>query len=75
MASDRDALQVALRCCGQPQETARIVLIRDTLTLDHLWVSPSLKAAVEAHDRLSLLDEVPLDFGGDGVMTSPWVME
>jgi hypothetical protein len=75
MATDRDALQVALRCCGQPQETARIVLIRDTLTLDHLWVSPSLKAAVEAHDRLSLLDEVPLDFGGDGVMTSPWKME
>jgi len=74
MANDREALQVALRCCGQPQETARIVLIRDTLTLDRLWVSPSLGQAVADHPRLKLIEEVPLAFAEKGVMTGPWSM-
>ena len=72
MADDRRAIQVAVRGCGQPYEAARIVLIRDTLTLDHLWVSPSLRPAVEAHPRLSALDEMPFTFSQDGTMTSPW---
>jgi len=75
LANDRTALQVALRSCGQPQETARIVLIRDTLTLDRLWVSPSLRTAVEDHPHLSLVEEVPLAFTAEGVMTSPWEMD
>ena len=74
MADDRRALQVALRGCGQPQATARMVFIRDTLTLDHLWVSPSLREAVESHPRLSIVDEVPLGFDGHGVMTTPWTL-
>ena len=72
MASDRNALQVALRCCGQPQASARIVLIRDTLTLDHLWISPSLRPVAEDHPRLAIIDEVPLSFDEQGTMTSPW---
>ena len=75
MADDRRALQAAVRGCGQPQASARMVLIRDTLTLDHLWVSPSLRAAVEAHPRLSIADESPLEFDAEGVMTSPWRLE
>jgi hypothetical protein len=74
LPSDQEALQVSLRCCGQPQATARIVLIRDTLTLDKLWVSPSLRPAIEAHERLSVIDEVPLNFDAAGAMTSPWEM-
>jgi hypothetical protein len=72
MANDHQALQVALRCCGEPQKTARIVFIRDTLTLDRLWVSPSLRPAVEAHPRLLMREEVPLGFSNRGIMTTPW---
>jgi hypothetical protein len=52
-----------------------MVLIRDTLTLDRLWVSPSLRAEVEVHPRLSIIDESPLSFDSGGVMTSPWPLE
>ena len=75
MADDRRALQVALRGCGQPQDTARMVFIRDTLTLDRLWVSPSLRDAVEEHPRLSVVDETPLSFDANGVMAAPWRMQ
>jgi len=74
LADDQQALQVALRCCGQPPEEARLVFIHDTLLLDHLWVSPSLRSAVEAHPRLVIQDEVPLRFSAKGVMTMPWQM-
>ena len=75
MSNDRRAIEVAVRGCGEVQETARYVFIRDTLTLNHFWVSPSMRAAVEAHPRLELIDEVPLEFDARGNMTSPWDME
>jgi len=46
--------------------------MRDTLTLDQLWASPSLGPAVEAHPRISALEEIPFTFSQDGTMTSPW---
>lgn len=72
MADDRRALEVALRGCGQPQESARIAMIRNTLALGELWVSPGLRQAVEAHPRLSIKGQVPLTFNSHGMMTSPW---
>jgi hypothetical protein len=74
MADDRRAISVALRGCAVPQETARMVFIRDTLTVNTLWVSPSLRGEVEQHPRLSIVDEVPLAFSDAGVMTSPWAL-
>ncbi|RIK34165.1 MAG: hypothetical protein DCC55_33610 [Chloroflexi bacterium] len=74
MPSDRAALEVALRGCAQPQPAARMVFIRDTLTLDHLYVSPNLRRAVEEHPRLSIQEEVPLEFTADGVMRLPWAL-
>jgi hypothetical protein len=75
MPSDRAALEVALRGCAQPQPAARMVFIRDTLTVDHLWVSPNLRQAVEEHPRLSILEETPLEFTANGVMRCPWALE
>jgi hypothetical protein len=72
MPDDMRALQVAVRGCARPYTDARMVFIRDTLTVDHLWVSPNLRQAVEEHPRLRLLGEVPLSFGTKGHMTSPW---
>lgn len=74
MADDRRALSVALRGCAMPQDAARMVFIRDTLTVDKLWVSPSLRQAVLEHSRLTLVGEVPLAFDAVGTMTSPWAL-
>jgi hypothetical protein len=72
MPSDCAALEVALRGCARPWEAARMVFIRDTLTLDHLWVSPNLRQAVEEHPRLSIQEETPLEFAANGAMRCPW---
>jgi hypothetical protein len=72
MPTDEKVLQVATRNCSQPLEAVRMVFIRDTLTLDRLWVSPNLRPEVEAHPRLSIVGEIPLAFDATGVMTSPW---
>jgi hypothetical protein len=74
MPDDRRALQVALRGCAMPPADARIVMIRDTLALDRLWVSPSLRQAVADHPRLTLVDEAPLAFSAEGELVSPWAM-
>ena len=72
MADDQRALQMAARGCGYPAETARWLFIENTLSLGELWVSGSLRAEVEAHERLSIEEEVALDFGEQGAMGSPW---
>ncbi|MBI1293699.1 DUF2088 domain-containing protein [bacterium] len=74
MADDERALHVAVRGCAEPPEEAKMVFIRDTLSLEHFYVSPSLRETVEAHPRLKIVDEVPLSFE-EGVMNSPWQME
>ncbi len=75
MANDLRALQVAVRGCARPYHTARFVFIRDTLTLDRLWVSPNLRPEIQAHPRLSIVGETPLSFGADGAMISPWKLD
>lgn len=72
MADDRRALQAAVRGCARPWETARMAFIRDTLTLNTLWVSPSFQTEVEEHPRLTVVGEVPLSFNDQGVMSTPW---
>ena len=74
MADDRRALQMAARGCGHPSEQARWLFIENTLSLGELWVSDSLRAEVEAHERLSVKGEVALEFGEEGAMRSPWVL-
>ncbi len=72
MADDQRALQMAARGCGYPPESARWVFMENTLSLGEMWVSNSLRAEVEAHERLSIEGEVALEFGEDGAMRSPW---
>jgi hypothetical protein len=71
---DRRIIMAAVRCCGRPAAEARFVFIPDTLHLDRLWVSPNLRAEVEAHSRLRVLGETPLAFDAQGTMTSPWTL-
>jgi hypothetical protein len=75
-ADDYRAISAVVRGCGNPkQDQAKIMLINNTLELAHFWVSPSLRAEVEAHPRLSIEGEVPFTFGTDGNMISPWAMK
>ena len=75
MNNDFQTLSVALRGCGQPQETAKFVFIQDTLTLNQLWISPSLYNVADVHPRLTVVDEIPLAFDECGTMTSPWALK
>ena len=73
-ADDYRAICAVVRGSGNPSpENAKLMFVQNTLSLEHFWVSPSLRAEVEAHPRLSMEGEVPLSFA-DGVMTSPWLM-
>ena len=74
MPDDMRTLQVAMRGCARAFDECRMVFIRDTLTVDHLWVSPNLREAVEAHPRLKIVGEVPLSFGAQSNMQSPWAL-
>jgi hypothetical protein len=74
MADDRRALEVALRCCGEPPDLARWVWINNTSKLRRLWVSPTLRTAVEADPHLHLVAETPLTFDAGGRLVSPWEM-
>lgn len=74
MPADKQALEISLRVCGQPQETARMAFIQDTLNLDHLWISPSLKQVAEEHPNLEIVEEIPLSFSENGTLQHPWDM-
>jgi antitoxin (DNA-binding transcriptional repressor) of toxin-antitoxin stability system len=76
MADDRRALEVAVRCCGAPPDREpTFVFARNTLAVEHLWMSPNLRPQIEAHPRLTILGETPLAFDECGCMVSPWRME
>ncbi len=66
--TDRDAIAAALLTCGRADvDRARVVRIRSTLDLELLLVSESLRAEVEADDRLSISGgPVPMSFDADG---------
>ena len=74
MTDDLRALEVALRCCGEPPAQARWVWINNTSKLRRLWVSPTLRAAVEADPNLRLVAETLLTFDAGGRLVSPWAM-
>ncbi len=76
MKNDLFALETASHMCGVPNpRDTRFVFMRDTLTLDTLYVSPSMRKEVEAHPRLTITREVPLSFNAECyAMQSPWVM-
>ena len=75
MADDRRALEVAVRCCGAPPDCEpTFVFARNTLTVEHLWMSPNLRPQIDAHPRLQVVGETRLTFDENGCMTSPWQM-
>ncbi len=75
MADDERAIQAAVRGCGRAdQEDARVVFVQNTLALDRLWISPSLRRAANEHPALKITGEAALEFASAGTMLSPWSM-
>ncbi len=69
---DHSALAVALRSNQQQPSQARMLFIKDTLSLDHVWLSPNLAADWAAQPGCSLGPDVPLSFADCGAMVQPW---
>ncbi len=67
-ATDRDTIAAAVATCGRADvDAVTLVRMRNTLDLEHLLVSESLRAAVDAHPDLETTgDAVPMEFGADG---------
>ena len=70
VATDRQALSVALACCVKTSpETAKIARIRDTKHVETLLVSEPLLPEMLASGRVEVLgDPRPIAFGEDGML-------
>jgi hypothetical protein len=71
--TDRDAIAAAVQTCGRPDPAAvTLVRMRNTLDLEHLLVSESLRAAVDADEDLEITsDAAPMAFDEEGRL-QPW---
>jgi hypothetical protein len=67
--TDRDALAVAIACCLQvTSESARIVRVRDTKHLEHLYVSAPLLPGLLAGGAVEVIEPAhPIRFDRDGM--------
>jgi hypothetical protein len=68
MPTDRDAVAAALLTCGRADlGGARLVQLRNTLDLEHLLVSESLRDEAERNPRLEILPgSSPMTFDSEG---------
>jgi hypothetical protein len=73
MATDRSAVAAAIQTCGRADvDAVTLVRMRNTLDLEHLLVSESLRAAVDADPDLEITgDAVPMAFDEEGRL-QPW---
>lgn len=75
MPSDRQALQLALRCIQVPPAQARMLFIEDTLSLGRVWMTGNVASEWAEQDACSLGPSVPLAFDGAGTMERPWSLD
>jgi hypothetical protein len=68
LPTDRDVIASAMRSCGVADPSAvRLVRVRDTLDLETMLVSASLRAEVDANPALTVLGPAsPMTFGPEG---------
>jgi hypothetical protein len=73
MESDRAALAAALKLCVRLQPGAlKIAIIRNTLDVEELWVSPALAEEVRQRDSVEVsATAAPVQFDGDGSLIAP----
>jgi hypothetical protein len=73
MPDDRSAVAAAILTCGRADlDRISLIRMRNTLDLEHLLVSESLRDQVLAEPRLEITgDPLPMRFDGDGQL-EPW---
>jgi hypothetical protein len=70
LANDREVIEAGL--FGAPPDQVRMVMIRDTLTLDVLWASPALMEEAAVNPLLEILGPPrPLAFDMEGNLIWP----
>jgi hypothetical protein len=74
LATDRSAIAAAILTCGRADlEAITLVRVPNTLELEHLLVSESLREQVVEHPDLEITGEsVPLSFDDHGALTTTW---
>jgi hypothetical protein len=74
MPTERAAIQLAVKTVPRVKpEAARIVRIRDTLTLGEIAVSETLRPVVEADPALTVVsDPTPWHFEDTGILARTW---
>jgi hypothetical protein len=73
MPTDQSAVAAAILTCGRADlDRVSLIRMRNTLDLEHLLVSESLRDQVLAEPRLEITgDPLPMRFDGDGQL-EPW---
>lgn len=73
LETDRVALETAVNTCLERPEGAHMVYIRDTLSLEEVYLSAAYLEACRDREDLEILDEPrPLDFDEQGWLLSPF---
>lgn len=72
MRSDREAIAVAVKTCNRvTPKTVKIVWIKNTLEMEHLYVSESYKSWIQGRNDISITgDAVPFEFDRNGNLKS-----
>ena len=71
LASDRQAIQAAIKTSNIPNwEEVRLARIRDTLSMERIYVTPNVAEELRDNDRIEILGgPAPLPFDPKGDLT------
>jgi hypothetical protein len=68
LSDERAVLQACMATCWRPdEENARLCIIRSTLHLNDILVSPALLRDIEGREDIEILSQpMPINFSADG---------
>ena len=68
LKNDRQAIQAAVKTCNvENRDTVRLVRAKNTVELDHIWVSAALESYCRAHEQLEVTGKAePFNFNSQG---------
>jgi hypothetical protein len=73
LPDDREAMLAATRTSPLRAEGPRVVYVRDTLELEHVWVSEACRPLLAARDGIEIVSgPEPLRFDDHGRLQSPF---
>jgi hypothetical protein len=74
MKNDVEALSTAIRTCPRRPNGPLVCYLRDTLELEHVYLSEACLPLIETKGNIKVLSEsAPLSIDGEGNIVSPFV--